>query len=36
MIFTVLPGEANNQKLPDIDLSALELTEQAGQAQKLV
>ena len=33
----VLPGEANNRKLPDIDLSKSELTtEQVGQAQELL
>ena len=33
----VLPDEANNRKLPDIDLSKSELTtEQVGQAQELI
>ena len=33
----VLPGEANNRKLPDIDLSKSDLTtEQVGQAQELI
>ena len=34
---TGLPGEVNNQKLPDIDLSESEITmEQVGHAEELL